>query len=92
MTGFLTVAALVLLGLVAVGGMRLLVGPGRITRMMAAQMAGTGCAGVVLLLSATWADWIIDVAIVLALLATMAIAALWRFDSPAQESCKGELE
>ena len=92
MTGFLTASALVLLGLVAVGGLRLLVGPGRIARMMAAQLAGTGCAGVVVLLSATGEEWIMDVAIVLALLATMAIAALWRFDTPGQGSGKGELE
>jgi multicomponent Na+:H+ antiporter subunit F len=84
-TAFLTCAAVALLGFVALGLLRLLVGPSRVDRMMAAQLAGTGCAAIALLLAVTGRDATIDLALVLALLATMAVAALWRFDAPTRD-------
>lgn len=85
MTTFLAFAAVALLGFVALGLLRLLIGPSRVDRIMAAQLAGTGCAAIALLLAVTGREAIIDVALVLVLLATMAVAALWRFDAPARD-------
>jgi multicomponent Na+:H+ antiporter subunit F len=90
MIAFLSCAAVALLGFVALGLLRLLIGPSRVDRMMAAQLAGTGCAAIALLLAVTGREAIIDVALVLVLLATMAVAALWRFDAPACDDEGGE--
>lgn len=85
MITFLTCAAVALLGFVALGLLRLLVGPSRVDRMMAAQLAGTGCAAIALLLAVTGREATVDLALVLALLATMAVAALWRFQAPTRD-------
>jgi multicomponent Na+:H+ antiporter subunit F len=90
MTTFLSCAAVVLLAFVALGLLRLLVGPSRVDRIMAAQLAGTGCAAIALLLAVTGREAIIDVALVLVLLATMAVATLWRFDAPSEDDDRTE--
>jgi multicomponent Na+:H+ antiporter subunit F len=57
-------------------------GPTRADRMMAAQMAGTGGVGVLLLLAAATGPAILDVAIVLALLAAFAAIAFVKASTP----------
>jgi len=90
-TAFLVFSTVFLLAAIALGLVRLLVGPSRVDRMMAAQFAGTGSAAIALLLAVTGKEAAIDVALVLALLATMAVAALWRFDTQhADEEEEGE--
>lgn len=77
MAEFLGLAALVLLVLIGVGLLRLLRGPASVDRMMAIQLAGTGCAGVALLLgAASSAGAMADIALTLALLAALAAAGL----------------
>jgi multicomponent Na+:H+ antiporter subunit F len=80
MADFLGLAALVLLVLVGIGLLRLLRGPATVDRMMAIQLAGTGCAGVALLLgAASGAGAMADIALTLALLAALAAAGLRGF-------------
>jgi multicomponent Na+:H+ antiporter subunit F len=57
-------------------------GPTRADRIMAAQMAGTGGVGVILLLAAVKGPAILDVAIVLALLAAFAAIAFVKASTP----------
>jgi len=57
-------------------------GPTRADRIMAAQMAGTGGVGVILLLGAATGPVILDVAIVLALLAAFAAIAFVKASTP----------
>ncbi len=64
---FMGAAVLVLL-LAAVGFLRLLRGPGRVDRLMSAQLFGTSSVAVLLLLAATGESAAVDVALVLALL------------------------
>ena len=73
MTTFLFGAAIFVLMMVAVGLFRIMRGPDQADRLMAAQLAGSGGVAVLLLLSiATSAPPIVDVALLLGLLATVA--------------------
>jgi multicomponent Na+:H+ antiporter subunit F len=57
-------------------------GPTRADRIMAAQMAGTGGVGIILLLGAATGPAVLDVAIVLALLAAFAAIAFVKASTP----------
>lgn len=73
MTQFLFAAACFVLAMMAIGLLRVLRGPDQADRLMAAQLAGSGGVAVLLLLAAaTDTPAIIDVALLLALLATVA--------------------
>ena len=73
MAEFLLGAAAFILGMVALGLIRVLRGPADADRMMAAQLLGTGGIAVVLLLgAATGEAAAVDVALTLALLAAFA--------------------
>ena len=70
MAEFLVGAAAFILGMVALGLLRILRGPGDADRIMAAQLLGTGGIAAVLLLgAATGEAATVDVALTLALLA-----------------------
>jgi multicomponent Na+:H+ antiporter subunit F len=76
MTEFLVGAAAFILGMVALGLVRLLRGPGDADRIMSAQLLGTGGIAAVLLLgTATGEAATLDVALTLALLAAFAAFA-----------------
>jgi len=76
MTAFLFAAAIFILATVALGLARVLYGPGEVDRLMAAQLLGSGGVAVLLLLSVAMdIAAIIDVALMLALLATFASVA-----------------
>ena len=76
MAEFLLAAAAVVLAMVALGLVRILLGPSAVDRMMAAQLLGTGGIAVLLLLAqATGMSATIDVALTLALVAAFASAA-----------------
>ena len=76
MNEFLLAAAAFILGMTALGLVRVKLGPGYADRMMAAQLLGTGSIGVLLLVgAATGVGSIIDVALTLALLAAFASLA-----------------
>jgi len=76
MTEFLLGAAAFILGMVALGLVRILRGPGDADRIMAAQLFGTGGIAAVLLLgTATGESATLDVALTLALLAAFAAFA-----------------
>ena len=76
MTEFLLGAAAFILGMVALGLVRILRGPGDADRIMAAQLFGTGGIAAVLLLgTATGEPATLDVALTLALLAAFAAFA-----------------
>ena len=76
MTEFLTAALGFILGMLALGLVRILRGPGGADRMMAAQLIGTGGIATLLLLgTVTGVPAAIDVALTLALLATFASIA-----------------
>jgi multicomponent Na+:H+ antiporter subunit F len=86
MPEFLLSAAAVVLASVALGLVRVVVGPGRADRMMAAQLAGSGGIAVLLLLGrATDAQGAVDVALVLALLATFAALVFAGDATPAED-------
>jgi multicomponent Na+:H+ antiporter subunit F len=83
MPEFLTAAAILVLITVAAGLIRIVRGPTRTDRLMAAQLLGTGGIAVLLLLSAaTRTDAIADVGLILALLAAFAAAAFARGAAP----------
>jgi len=92
MPEFLLGAAAFILGMVALGLVRILRGPGDASRMMAAQLLGTGGIAVVLLLgTATGEAATIDVALTLALLAAFASFAFVKAESaPAQDNAQPE--
>jgi multicomponent Na+:H+ antiporter subunit F len=72
-TGFLFTAACFVLAMMGVGLLRILRGPDQADRLMSAQLVGSGGVAVLLLLSAaTETPSIVDVALMLALLATLA--------------------
>lgn len=72
MTTFFLLVALVLLGLMAVGLWRVFAGPTPADRLLAVQLFGTVGVGVVLSLARVQSDAaLIDLALVLALLATV---------------------
>ena len=76
MADALTAAALIALATVVAGLLRVIRGPTRADRMMAAQLLGTGGIAVLLLLAAAGGDMaILDAALVLAVLAAFAAAA-----------------
>lgn len=73
MSGFLIAAAAFIVCVVALGLVRVLWGPDSADRLMAAQLVGSGGVAVLLLLSAAvQLPPIADVALMLALLATLA--------------------
>ena len=77
MTGFLSWAALALMLSLLLGLIRVLRGPSAADRLMAAQLLGTTGVGLLLLLAPVLGTVaLIDVALVLALLAVVAVAAL----------------
>jgi len=76
MADFFVASACFVLTMVALGLVRILRGPAREDRMMAAQLLGTGgIAALLLLAAATKSPAVVDVALVLALLAAFASAA-----------------
>jgi multicomponent Na+:H+ antiporter subunit F len=76
MPDFLVASSGFVLAMVALGLMRILRGPARADRMMAAQLLGTGgIAALLLLASATEMPALVDVALTLALLAAFASVA-----------------
>ncbi|MET4801348.1 MrpF/PhaF family protein [Bradyrhizobium sp. LB11.1] len=76
MTEFLTAAVGLILALLALGLVSILRGPGDADRMMAAQLIGTAGIAVLLLLgTVTGVPAAVDVALILALLATFASIA-----------------
>jgi multicomponent Na+:H+ antiporter subunit F len=76
MPEFLLGAAGFVLVMVALGWIRILRGPAKADRMMAAQLFGTGGIAALLLLgAATGIDAVVDVALVLAVLAVFASIA-----------------
>jgi len=77
MADLLMLAALLVLGTVVAGLLRILRGPGAADRVMAAQLLGTGgIAGLLLASVATAAPALLDAALTLALLAAFAAVAL----------------
>jgi multicomponent Na+:H+ antiporter subunit F len=77
MTGFLAWAALALMLSLLLGLIRVLRGPSAADRLMAAQLLGTTGVGLLLVLAPVLGSAaLIDVALVLALLAVVAVAAL----------------
>jgi multicomponent Na+:H+ antiporter subunit F len=76
MNEFLLGSAVFVLAMVALGLVRVKLGPGSADRMMAAQLLGSGSIAVLLLAStATGVDAVVDVALTLALLAAFASVA-----------------
>jgi multicomponent Na+:H+ antiporter subunit F len=76
MNEFLLGAAVFVLVMVALGLVRVKLGPGYADRMMAAQLLGSGSIAVLLLVStAIGVDAVVDVALTLALLAAFASLA-----------------
>jgi len=84
MAEFLTGALGFILVMLALGLVRILRGPGDADRMMATQLVGTGGIAALLLLGAvTGVPAAVDVALTLALLATLASIAFVKKGSPA---------
>ena len=80
MAVFLQWMAAFLVLMVALGLVRVALGPGRAERMMAAQLLGSGAIGALLLFSAASAEpAVVDVALTLALLAAFASIAFVKF-------------
>jgi multicomponent Na+:H+ antiporter subunit F len=79
MNTFVLVIALVLMASIAVGLVRVAVGPTPSDRMMAAQLMGTSGIGVTLLLApVVEVRALVDVALIFALLAAVAVTAFTR--------------
>ncbi|MBK1619368.1 multiple resistance and pH regulation protein F [Lamprobacter modestohalophilus] len=79
MVAFFLALALVLLITMAVGLVRIVIGPTPADRMMAAQLLGTSGIGVLMLLStALGIPALIDVGLIFALLAAVSVAAFTR--------------
>jgi multicomponent Na+:H+ antiporter subunit F len=86
MSEFLIAAAFFMLAMVALGLARILRGPSRADRLMAAQLLGTGgIAALLLLATAVRTNAIADVGLLLALLAAFASAAFARGAARADE-------
>jgi multicomponent Na+:H+ antiporter subunit F len=76
MTEFFSLSAVILALSLALGLVRILLGPGTGDRMLAAQLIGTAGVGILVLLSLSLEQpALIDVALILALLAVVAAAA-----------------
>jgi multicomponent Na+:H+ antiporter subunit F len=87
MTEFLTVALGFILAILAVGLVRILRGPGDADRMMAAQLIGTsGIAALLLLGTVSGVSAAVDVALILALLATFTSIAFVKKGTPRLEA------
>lgn len=85
MNSFLLGSAVFVLAMVALGLVRVKLGPGSADRMMAAQLLGSGSIAVLLLAStATGSDAVVDVALTLALLAAFASVAFVHYVASAQ--------
>ncbi len=85
MTEFLLGSAAFVLAMVALGLVRVKLGPGSADRMMAAQLLGSGSIAVLLLASAAIGiDAVVDVALTLALLAAFASVAYVHYVASAQ--------
>ncbi|MFM9849712.1 MAG: monovalent cation/H+ antiporter complex subunit F [Hyphomicrobiaceae bacterium] len=83
MTEFTLFMAAVVLGSVAIGLWRVLLGPTRADAMLAAQLLGSGAVAVLLLLShATGRSHLIDLALVVVLLASVVSVAFVRRLNP----------
>jgi multicomponent Na+:H+ antiporter subunit F len=79
MTGLLTVTAVVLLGTIGIGLVRVVLGPTHADRMMAAQLMGTtGIAVLLVLAPVVRTPGLVDAALVFALLAAVAVTAFTR--------------
>ncbi|MFW5968459.1 MAG: monovalent cation/H+ antiporter complex subunit F [Persicimonas sp.] len=79
MERFFSIIAILLLGTFVAGVARILRGPTRFDRMMAAQLFGTTGVAILLLLSrAGRVEGYVDVALILALLAALAVIAFVR--------------
>jgi multicomponent Na+:H+ antiporter subunit F len=79
MPDFLSGVALFVLAMVALGLFRIFHGPAEADRLMAGQLVGSGGVAVLLLMAvATRTPSIVDVALILALLATFASIAFFR--------------
>lgn len=90
MTEFLQLSSCFVAATVALGMVRIFLGPTRADRMMAAQLLGTGGIAVLLLRSdITATPAVTDVALVLALLAAFATAAFTVKGSQRSEDEKG---
>jgi multicomponent Na+:H+ antiporter subunit F len=90
MTSFLFGAAVFVVATVAAGLLRLLYGPARADRMMAAQLIGTGgVAALILLSAATQIPPVVDAALMLALLAAFASVAFVRGASAPEAETAG---
>jgi multicomponent Na+:H+ antiporter subunit F len=87
MIEFLTVALGFILAILAVGLVRILRGPGDADRMMAAQLIGTsGIAALLLLGTVSGVPAAVDVALILALLATFTSIAFVKKGTPRLEA------
>jgi multicomponent Na+:H+ antiporter subunit F len=76
MSDYLMFAAFIVLATVAVGLFRVLRGPAKVDRLMAAQLLGSGGVAVLLLIGvATDVSYVVDVALTLAVLAAFASGA-----------------
>ncbi|MCX5514690.1 monovalent cation/H+ antiporter complex subunit F [Kaistia algarum] len=76
LTAFLMLAACGVLALVVIGMVRILRGPSRADRLMAAQLLGSGSVAIILLLAfAGGRSAFVDIALTLALLAAFASVA-----------------
>lgn len=93
MADFLLWMAAFLVVMVALGLIRVAIGPGRAERMMAAQLLGTGAIGALLLLSAAVGEpAAVDVALTLALLSAFASIAFVKFAAMQDRQTGGEGE
>ncbi len=93
MADFLSSMAGFLVLMVALGLIRVALGPGRAERMMAAQLLGTGAIGALLLFGAASAEpAVVDVALTLALLSAFAAIAFVKFAVRQDRQAAGEEE
>lgn len=94
MNEFLLAAAVFVLVMVALGLVRVKIGPGYADRMMAAQLLGSGSIAALLLFGAATGVAVVDVALTLALLAAFASLAFVHYgerkDNRAEEGEAGE--
>lgn len=95
MTEFYYAGALFLLLNMVVGLLRVLRGPTAADRMLSAELMGTTAVATLLLLyAATEVDALVDVALVFAVLAAMAVVTFvrrtWPEDADEQEGSRGE--
>ncbi len=85
MADFLLVAAVFVLAMVALGLVRVKIGPGYADRMMAAQLLGSGSIAALLLFGTASGVEVVDVALTLALLAAFASLAFVHYGATKQD-------